>query len=168
MRGCLQCRFNCRGLQLLGFCWRNSGQFFQHGSLFLRGEGGGWIRPAPDTAGCTWPLRHWRSGGQIITHTHTHTKKTTTIISEFLPDIDSHEWGSNSKWTEKGTSDTTFISKENLKHIITMEEATASYPQGETSSGRLRSYLHKQLDNWLVVRFYSVLRYRQRHSGCCY
>lgn len=32
----------------------------------------------------------------------------------------------------------------------------------------LRSYLHKELDNWLVVRFDSVLRYRQRHSGRCY
>lgn len=125
---------------------------------------GGWIRPAPDTAGCTWPLRHWRAGGQIITNFF--LKKQSRVLTWHTV-----RWvngAATPSKTKKGTADITLIFKEKLKHIITMEEATASCPKGETSPGRLRSYLHKQLDNWLVVWFYSVLRYRQRHSGCCY
>lgn len=36
-----------------------------------------------------------------------------------------------------------------------------------TCPAPLRTYLHKQLDNGLVIRFYSVLWYRKRHYGCC-
>lgn len=44
------------------------------------------------------------------------------------------------------------------------------FAERKTSPMRLvpRSYLHKQLDNGLVIRLYSVLRYRQRHCGYYY
>lgn len=163
--------FECRGPQLLSFCYRISALL---SSMAGSARGADAVSALPVTPQA--PHGHGGTAGLWMDSLTKIQLSPTTIVllAVFIKYTNPRERKGILDGLKHTQKNLTFIcwktqkqTHANLHHHNTLVwvQLRVRFVERKSSPMRLllRSYLHKQLDNGLVIRLYSVLRYRQRH-----
>lgn len=151
------CRVDSCEAQLPGFCCRISAQFSAR-QVDLRPR---------------WGVERWEMAVSALLVTlqapHGHNGKEVygckwTCSSEPLKHTPPY---SRPAWRHYMCKSLTLLAFEAEIKRVREQCADVGSAKWEREKLILRSYLHKQLDNGLIIRLHSVLRDRQRHGSCC-